>query len=152
MRNTQDLSKFGYRDLEAVQEIIGAYLNTEILGAGVRIELHPSNGKILLIDEDYQVAMMNDHELERFYTLPYGLWAIDEGFKSDFLDTDPVDYHKDDLDYILTEIFKHPLSNDLSWYFEIIHELQEGTMSFMDLENNIDEWNKDWWGIDTNPF
>ncbi len=96
--------------------------------------------------------MMNGDELEMFYSLPYGGWAIEEGFKSDFLDTDPVDYHKDDLDYILTEIFKHPLSNDISWYFEIMDELQQGQMTFQDIEDNIAEWEKDWISHDIVPF
>ena len=73
MKNTQDLSKFGYKDLEEVQEIIGAYLNDPtILGAGVRIEMNPVSGKVFLVDEDYQVAMTNYDKFERFYTLSYG--------------------------------------------------------------------------------
>lgn len=86
MRNTQDLSDFG----EIGREEAGRLLST--LGTsrdhtkyfgdrGVAVEFNPMSGYVFLVDEDYNVAIMNDDILEDFHTCPN---CGGEGVASDF--------------------------------------------------------------------
>ena len=84
MGNTQDLSEFGYRELRMAGELLLALKtvndDTEHLGDGVKVEFNPHSGKVFLVDNDYNVAMMNGHNLEDWFTCPY---CGHEGFKED---------------------------------------------------------------------
>ena len=63
--NTQDLSKFGYRELEEARDLLTAYLDNnwysdkDAIGDEVRIEFNPMSGHVFLVDEDYQVAILS---------------------------------------------------------------------------------------------
>lgn len=84
--NTRDLSQFGYRELKIAGELLTAYTDeddkdkTTILSTGVSIEFNPNSGNVFLVDEDYNVAMMNGEFLEDWFTYPN---CGHEGFKDD---------------------------------------------------------------------
>ena len=83
--NTQDFSKFGYRELAIAADLIKAYLkHKSLLDDGVRIEFNPSSGDVFLVDEDYKVACMNGENLELWLYCPN---CGHEDFKSEFLAT-----------------------------------------------------------------
>jgi hypothetical protein len=80
--NTNDLSEFGFRELNITIELLNAYLeNPSILGSGVKVELNPNSGYVFLVDEDFNVAMMNGDDLELFLNCPY---CGHEDFESEF--------------------------------------------------------------------
>ena len=77
--NTQDISKFGYRETRIAAELLNKYCdNPEILGDGIRVEFNPISGNVFLVDSDFKVAMMNGDNLEEFFICPY---CGHEGFK-----------------------------------------------------------------------
>ena len=79
--NTNDLSKFGYNELKETARLLKAYCdNTEILDDGVKVEFNPNSGNVFLVDEVYQVAMMNGDDLELWHNCPI---CGHEGFLED---------------------------------------------------------------------
>ena len=79
--NTQDLSKFGYVELEESGKLLTAYCNdTNILDDGVKLEFNPNSGNVFLVDEEFNIAMFNDGELQRWHYCPI---CGHEGFKED---------------------------------------------------------------------
>ena len=72
--NTQDLSKFGYREKDMAGDLLKAHCTnndvTRYLGDGVSVEFNPMSGNVFLVDEDYNVAMMNGDKLEDFFSCP----------------------------------------------------------------------------------
>ena len=85
MDNTRDLSKFGYRELDLAGDLLKALNNpavnkTKFLGDGVAVEFNPHSGNLFLVDEDFNVAMMNGDNLEDFFSCPY---CGHEGFLED---------------------------------------------------------------------
>lgn len=75
MDNTRDLSKFGYKELNEAGNLLKAYCNpdqnkTRFLGDGVALELNLNSGTVFLVDEDYNVAMLNGEYLEDFFSCP----------------------------------------------------------------------------------
>ena len=65
---------------DLLKALKGEYDKTEYLGDGVRVEFNPMSANVFLIDEDYNVAMMNGDDLEDWFTCPY---CGHEGFKED---------------------------------------------------------------------
>ncbi len=89
--NTQDLSSFGCRELDMAGDLLKA-LKTEkdktaYLSDGVKVEFNPNSGNVFLVDEGYNVAMMNDDMLEDWFTCPY---CGHEGFKEN-MEHEPED-------------------------------------------------------------
>ena len=81
IENTRDLSKFGYREIRETIDLLTGYLdNTAILDDGVAVEFNPNSGNVFLVDENYNVAMMNRDKLEKWYNCPY---CGHEGFLED---------------------------------------------------------------------
>lgn len=82
--NTRDLTQFGYRELDMAGDLLKALKTssdkTEQLGDGVTVEMNPNSGNVFLVDEDYNVAMMNGDKLEDWFSCPY---CGHEGFKED---------------------------------------------------------------------
>ena len=74
MNNTRDFSEMGYRELDMVGDLLKAYKGnndeTRFLGDGVKSEFNPNSGNVFLVDEDYNVAMMNGDKLEDFFSCP----------------------------------------------------------------------------------
>jgi len=80
--NTQDLSKFGYIELDKAGTLLKAYANNPMVlnGSEINVEFNPNSDKVFLIDEDYNVAMMNGDNLELWYSCPI---CGHEGFLED---------------------------------------------------------------------
>lgn len=72
--NTRNLEEFGYAEREEAGRLLSALGtskdNTEFLGDGVAVEFNPYSGNVFLVDEDYNVAMMDGDYLEDFHTCP----------------------------------------------------------------------------------
>ena len=92
--NTQDLSSFGYRELDMAGDLLKTYKQTStstnvkwkgidktrFFGEGVSVEFNPNSGNVFLVDEDYNVALMNGDNLEDFFSCPI---CGHEGFLED---------------------------------------------------------------------
>jgi len=82
MNNTQDLSEFGYIELDKAGTLLKAYADNPNVfdGSEINVEFNPNSDKVFLIDEDYNVAMMNGDNLELWYSCPI---CGHEGFLED---------------------------------------------------------------------
>ncbi len=69
--NITTLDRLGYREIGMLADLLKAYADNPNdcgLGDGVNWEYNPNYDNILLIDEDYNVAMMNDeNKLAKWY-------------------------------------------------------------------------------------
>ena len=72
MNNTQDLSEFGLRELDMAGTLLKAFSNNpNVLDEYIiSVEFNPKSGNVFIMDDDYNVAMMNGDILERFYSCP----------------------------------------------------------------------------------
>ena len=61
----------------------------------VRLAFNRNSGNVFLVNEDYQVAMINGDTLESFYSSPY---EGKEGFFSDLVEEYP-DMHREDQEW-----------------------------------------------------
>ena len=70
--NTQDLSKFGMRELALAGELLTAYADhgSDFLTDGVTVEFNPNSGMVFLVDEDYNVGVLEDAKVVQFYSCP----------------------------------------------------------------------------------
>lgn len=99
--NTQDISKFGYREKRMAAELLLAHCShdkdaTDYLGEGVAVKFNPISGCVFLVDEDYNVAMMDGDVLRDWITTPY---EGEEGFLHELLER--IDeLHEEDQEYI----------------------------------------------------
>jgi hypothetical protein len=98
--NTQDLSKFGYRELAMGADLLRAILRDlpdDFEDDGITVEFNPNSGEVFLTNSGYQVAVLDKRgELESFYSTPYegleGTWAeLVEQYQ---------DMHPEDQEYI----------------------------------------------------
>ena len=87
MTNTNDLSKLGYHEIDILSDLLKAYADQkwnsekDELNDGVIWEYNPNFDNVFLVDEDYNVAMMNnDGKLENW--LNCGNCGT-EGFRSE---------------------------------------------------------------------
>ena len=83
---TTNLTDFGYRELEMLEELIKAMREQGLPEDFYDEEVHPmmnqNSGNVFLTNSEYQVAMMNGDKLESFYWLSYhGI----EGFLGDLM-------------------------------------------------------------------
>jgi hypothetical protein len=83
MTNTQDFSKFGYRELDIAGDLLKAYANEPSIlpGDTIQVEFNPNSGNVFLVDSEYNVAMFNGDKMERFYNCPN---CGHEGFAEEF--------------------------------------------------------------------
>ncbi len=95
---TENLAEFGAREREIAGKTLLAGLPDNFDSTGVKLAFNRNSGNVFLVNEDYQVAMLNGDELEVFYNTPY---HGHEGFISDLLELRPDMLHQDDVDYIL---------------------------------------------------
>ena len=68
---------------------------------GVRFAFNKNSGYVFLVNDDYQVLMMNDDKLELYYTSPY---EGHEGFINDLFDdymSDTDAWHIEDAEWML---------------------------------------------------
>lgn len=100
---TENLGKFGFREIRMLKNILTAWVENglpdEFSFDNVRPAMNMNSGYVFLVNDDYQVAMMNGDSLELFHTLPY---SGQEGFLSDLLEENvPDDLHSEDVEYLL---------------------------------------------------
>lgn len=95
---TENLADFGSRERAMLAEILSKPLPDGFWDSGVRPAMNKNSGYVFLVNDDYQVAMMNGEDLEIFHSTPYeGL----EGFLSDLVDEyEPDDMNREDVEYI----------------------------------------------------
>jgi len=84
---TTDLADFGSRERHMLVELLTAW-NNQGLPKGfddseVRPMMNTQSGYVFLTNADFDVAMMNGHTLERWYTCPE---CGNEGFAEDIED------------------------------------------------------------------
>ena len=89
---TQDLSRFGYRELhEAGRLLIACSDNqnniNDFLSNDIRVFFNSNSGYVFLSDSDFNVAMMNGDRIELWYSCPY---CGHEGFFDD-MEHEPED-------------------------------------------------------------
>ena len=79
---TNDLSRFGYRELKMAGELLTALSEqgADYLTDHVNIFMNTNSGNVFLSDEDFNVAMMNEDKLEQWFSCPECGY---EGFKED---------------------------------------------------------------------
>lgn len=98
--NTQDLSKFGFRELDEAGRLLTAIKNglpEDFDDQGIAVEFNPNSGNVFLVNSDYQVAMADDEgNLYSFYSTPY------EGREGSFADLveEYDDMHEEDKEYM----------------------------------------------------
>lgn len=89
---TENLADFGYREIEMLTEVLNAWVKNGLpdgfYNSGVKPAMNKLSGCVFLVNDDYQVAMMNGESLEIYHTLPYS--GI-EGFMSDILEENDFD-------------------------------------------------------------
>ena len=101
MECTTDFRKFGYREREMAEELLkasreqGFPINFE--EDEIEIMFNPDSGCVFFTNADYQVAMMNESFLERFYTLPH---SGEEGFADELRDLDTKELSYIDVKYL----------------------------------------------------
>ena len=101
--NTRDLSEFGFRELDMAADLLKAYANgkgpDDFEPSGVAVEFNPNSGNVFLVNDEYQVAMLNgDGELESWYYTPYSGY---EGFLDDLLDEADDSWEQEDIEYLI---------------------------------------------------
>jgi hypothetical protein len=86
---TNDLARFGFRELKMAAELLTAYCadKPDYLGDGVAVWMNTLSGNVFLSDEDFNVAMMNGDKLEQWHNCPE---CGEEGFAED------VDWNEDE--------------------------------------------------------
>lgn len=98
---TENLADFGFREIKMLSSILNAWVENGLPDdfdtEGVRAAFNRNSGNVFLVNNEYQVAMMNSEDLESFYSTPY---EGHEGFLDDLLETDPSEYHHEDCEYI----------------------------------------------------
>ncbi len=102
---TENLSDFGIREIILLRDLLDAWINKGLpenfYQSGVKPAFNRNSGHVFLVNEDYQVAMLNGEDLEIFHSLPY---CGGEGFLSELMaDYNPSDLNADDIEYVLTE-------------------------------------------------
>jgi hypothetical protein len=98
---TENLADFGSRERAMAGELLSADLPRNFNAVGVRVAMNMNSGYVFLVNDDYQVAMMNGYHMAIFHTTPY---HGHEGFLEDLLnELHPDDLNQEDIDYILRE-------------------------------------------------
>jgi len=93
---TEDLSKFGYRELDMTGDLLKAIkkgLPSDFYDEGIKVGFNMNSGYVFLTNEEYQVAMVDDEgKLYSFYSSPYeGKEGSYEDLKEEFEDMHPED-------------------------------------------------------------
>ena len=126
--NTTDLSKFGFRELEELRDILSAWIDNGLPDDFEDSDVHPEfnehSGYVFLTNSEHQAALLNDGKLETFYWLAgTGI----EGFLDELIDmfnngeiTDEDDL--ENLKYIFKDNGKDTLVEKVE---QMIEELAE---------------------------
>ncbi len=100
---TENLADFGFREIRMLRDILDLWVTNGLPDTfdnqGVRAAFNRNSGYVFLVNDDYQVAMVNGERLQVHHNTPYD---GHEGFLSDLLtDLNPDDLHEDDVEYII---------------------------------------------------
>ena len=72
---TEDLTKFGYRELDIAGDLLKAIkkgLPSDFYDEGIKLGFNTHSGNVFLTNSEYQVAMVDDDgNLYSFYSTPY---------------------------------------------------------------------------------
>lgn len=83
--NTSDLSRLGYREIAQLAELLKVYADngSDFLDSGVHWEYNPNSDNLFLVDEDYNVGIINPEtgKLEQWLNCSN---CGREGFASEF--------------------------------------------------------------------
>lgn len=86
MEELLDLSKLGYREAEEAGKLLLAYTKSRPdnwYDEGVKLAFNSYNGNVFLLNDDYQVLMLNGDKAEIYYSLSCDGY---EGFIEDLYD------------------------------------------------------------------
>jgi hypothetical protein len=87
MTTTTDLSKFGFREIKMVADLLNAWIQhglpTDFENNEVVPMMNYQSGAVFLTNSEFQAAMMNGDKLEVFYSSPY---EGKEGFFYELID------------------------------------------------------------------
>lgn len=106
---TEDLSEFGFRELNEAGKLLTAIKNglpDDFYDDGIKVGFNKNSGYVFLTNSDYQVAMLDDDEkLYSFYSTPY------EGREGSYeeLIEEYDDMHPEDQEYM----------NDLKQFYKV---------------------------------
>lgn len=69
---TNDLTKFGYRELDIAADLLKAYAEngSSFLEDGVQVWFNANSGEVFLSDSEYNVAVLEGRKLAQFYSCP----------------------------------------------------------------------------------
>ena len=114
---TTNLSDFGYREISILKDLLHAWLEQGLPphfeNSGVHPAMNRQSGYVFLMNEFYQVAMLNGNVLEQYYTLPF---SSTEGFLSDIVcENNPCDFHRMDVERILVLAAQDGFNLPLPW-------------------------------------
>ena len=122
---TENLADFGSRERHMAAELLAASLPDNFYNKGVKVAMNMSSGYVFLVNDDYQVAMMNGDTLQVFHTTPYdGL----EGFIEDLIsENDPDDMNAEDANYIVEQAETELIELPTKWYAYWLYMNQKET-------------------------
>jgi len=100
---TENLADFGRYDIETLRDLLTAWIEQGLpngfYDSGVKPAMNKNSGNVFLVNDDYQVAMLNDDKLEIFHSLPY---SGEEGFLTDLItENDAHSLHSEDYEYLV---------------------------------------------------
>ena len=73
MAITNNLIKFGFRELDMAADLLKAYANNKNdveFGDGVNVFMNDSSGNVFLSDEDMTVGVLENERIVQFYSCP----------------------------------------------------------------------------------
>lgn len=116
---TTDLSKFGYRELETLKELLTAMIEQglprDFEDRDVTPMFNTYSGSVFLTNSEYQTAMLNGERLESWYYLSY---SGQEGFLQDLIEMYRNDeFCNEDLEqlmYILEDNKEYELAEEIA--------------------------------------
>ena len=111
---TENLADFGSRERHMAGELLTKELPENFYNEGVRVAFNMSSGHVFLVNDDYQVAMMNGESLAIWHNTPYsGL----EGFIEELLtENKPNEINSEDADYIVEQAEIENVVLPSAWY------------------------------------
>ena len=100
---TENLAEFGYREIEMLSDLLNAWMKDGLPDgfdqSGIKPAMNKLSGYVFLINDEFQVAMLNGDELEIFHSFPY---SGAEGFLSELIEEhDPASLNKEDVEYVI---------------------------------------------------
>lgn len=116
---TTDLSKFGYRELETLKDLLTAMIEQglprDFEDRDVTPMFNTYSGNVFLTNSEYQTAMLNGERLESWYYLSY---SGQEGFLQDLIEMYRNDeFCNEDLEqlmYILEDNKEYELAEEIA--------------------------------------